>query len=385
MAKLARPFVALAFAGLLLALVATLVLADTQLLNGKLRTGDTVTIPAGETVPDDVYLAGGTITVSGNVHGDLVALGGSITVSGTIDGDVIAAGGTVTVTGTVNGDVRVAGGTLLIQGQTGEDVVAAGGQLTFGGQINGDLIASGGNVSMGASVGGNVEASAGNYQKSGQVTGTEHVTITRSAQAQKQGPTAGEQVLDALRHFAALVIFAALAVLFVPRGLERADALLRGEPLMAFGAGIATFIGYVVAVIAVLALGILLAIAFGLLQVAAVAVISIFAAIVAIVVGTFAFVLAIAFAADLVVGLTLARLAMRDAVTNRWQLLGLVIAGALVVVIVTSLPLIGGVVKLVVALLGLGAIALALWRRWRGAGDVPPEVPSTPVAATPSA
>jgi hypothetical protein len=80
-----------------------------------------------------------------------------------------------------------------------------------------------------------------------------------------------------------------------------------------------------------------------------------------------------------VVGLALARLVMTDpaAGANRWRELGLLVAGAAVVVIVTSLPVVGGLAKLVVVLFGLGALALAAWRWWRR--------PGAPVAAVPPA
>jgi hypothetical protein len=46
-----------------------------------------------------------------------------------------------------------------------------------------------------------------------------------------------------------------------------------------------------------------------------------------------------------------------------------------VVVIVTSLPIVGGIAKLVVALFGLGAIVLVAWTAWR---------PPSPATAVPT-
>ncbi|HET6819334.1 MAG TPA: hypothetical protein VFH98_02145 [Candidatus Limnocylindria bacterium] len=382
MPRFARPAIAFGIAAVLLVLVATLVLAETRLLDGKFRAGDNVTVPSSEVVPDDLYLVGGALIVDGTVHGDLVAFGGQITVNGTIDGDVMAAGGSVSITGTVNGDARAAGGNISITGVTGEDAVAAGGQVTLAGRINGDLIASGGSISMGADVGGDVEASAGAYNKSGHVDGAEHVTLsTRIANA---APSAGNEVLEAIRHFAVLIVLGALAVWLIPRVLNASEGTLRREPLLSLAGGVATFLGYAVFAILCILLVVLLAIAFGLLQIAALAVISAIAGLLAFFVGTFAFVLAVAYVADLVVGLALARLAMRDATDTRWQMLGLLIGGALVVVIVTSLPVIGGLAKLAVALLGLGAMAVAGWRRWRGSRGVPPADVVTPVEPTPA-
>ena len=93
---------------LLLFTLAGVVLAQTA--GEKLRTGNAVTVAAGETVANDLYVFAGTVRVDGTVDGDLIATGGSIDVTGSVTGDVLAAGGTVSIGGTVDGDVRIAGG-----------------------------------------------------------------------------------------------------------------------------------------------------------------------------------------------------------------------------------------------------------------------------------
>ena len=63
-----------------LAVVALVVLVGVALAqsNDKLRSGQTVTIPAGETVTSDLYVFAGTVRVEGTIDGDLVAMGGTI-------------------------------------------------------------------------------------------------------------------------------------------------------------------------------------------------------------------------------------------------------------------------------------------------------------------
>jgi hypothetical protein len=99
-------------------------------------------------------------------------------------------------------------------------------------------------------------------------------------------------------------------------------------------------------------------------------VIDLIGGLLAIFVVTFLFVLAAAFAADALVGLTVARWAAARTATgmnaaSRWQELGLLAAGAAGVVIVTSIPIVGGWLKLAVVLFGLGAYAVACWHAWR--------------------
>jgi hypothetical protein len=367
---------ALAAALLLTLLATTMVLGQDELLGGKLRTGDTVTVPADETVDGDLYLLAGTATMAGTVDGDLLALGGAVQVNGTVTGDVLAAGGTVTIAGTVEGDVRTAGGQVTLSGAVGEDVVATGGQTTIssGGSVGGDLIVSGGQVTMAGSVAGNVEGSAGTYSGGGSVGGTEHVVVSPQGGVggEDEGDVAGETILDALRHFVVLVIFGALILWLLPRALPAAERVLRSRPAASLGSGFLACLGYIVFLIATILVMILLGIVFGLLRIGSVVGIEIVAGLLALFAGSFIFVLAIAFLADLVVGLTLARMVAPSGSGKWWRELALLAAGAAAVVVVTSLPVIGGLVKLAVVLFGLGALVLAAWHAWRPPGPVPP-------------
>jgi hypothetical protein len=69
---------------------------------------------------------------------------------------------------------------------------------------------------------------------------------------------------------------------------------------------------------------------------------------------------------------------------SRWQEVAMLALGLALVVIVTSLPIIGGIAKLVVIILGLGALALAAWSGWRGR-RVPPPASAQPVPPPPPA
>ena len=113
---------------LLLVSATSIVLAQESVLDGKLRTGETVMVPANESVDGDLYLVGGTVTMDGNVDGDLTVVGGQVTVNGTVTGDVLAAGGMISIGGTIEGDLRQAGGQTTLGGDVGEDVLAAGGR-----------------------------------------------------------------------------------------------------------------------------------------------------------------------------------------------------------------------------------------------------------------
>jgi hypothetical protein len=371
-----RAGIAFAAAALLIALATSVVVAQDELLGGKLRTGDTISIGADESVDGDLYLLAGTVAVDGSVDGDLTVLSGQVTLNGDVTGDVLAMGGNVIIAGSVGGDVRTSGGQVNLRGETGEDVLAAAGQLTVdsGGSIGGDLIVAGGQVSVAGSVAGSIEGAAGTYGRTGSVGGTEHVVVDEGREEEDEPAnevTSG--IFDALRHFVVLLILGALILWFVPRFLGTADATLRGRPGASLLWGLLTIVGYVVFVIAALIVMILLAIVFGVLNIGALVAIDLIAGLLTISTVTFGFVLAVAYLADLVVGIALARLVAREPTLAWWQQFGILAAGVAVVVIVTSLPIIGGVAKLVVILFGLGAVALIAWAAWR-----PPSATAAP-------
>ena len=369
----------------ILVVAATLVLADErQFLGGKVRAGDSITVPASETVDGDLYVFAGNILVDGTVNGDLTAFGGQVQVNGHVAGDVLIGSGTVTVSGQVDGDVRIAGGQVTVGGTVGEDLVLGAGQanVAAGGTVKGDLIVSAGTVTVAGNVAGSIQGSAGTYSRSGTVGGSEDVVIAPRDNGIAPR-TSGDVVLDGLRHFVVLVIIGALFVWLAPRLLRRSEETLRREPLLSVGGGVASFIGFIAFVIVVFLLMVLLAIALGLLQLGALVAIEVLAALLTILTSSFIFWIAVAFLADIVVGLALARLVMTDpaATANRWRELGLLMAGAAVVVIVTTLPVIGGLAKLLVVLVGLGALAVAAWRWWRGSGT--PAMAASPMTTPP--
>ena len=162
-------------------------------------------------------------------------------------------------------------------------------------------------------------------------------------------------------------------------------ATIRQRPLPSAGWGIVAICGFFVILLVVLIAMILLAIVLGLLGFADLVGIDIIGGIVGILGATLAFVVVAGYVADALVGVALAALVVRGENVSRWRELAVLAAGAAVVVLLSSLPIVGPWVKLAVVLLGLGAILIA-WRRSRGTDTVvapvgsaqPPQAPATP-------
>ncbi|MBN1299528.1 MAG: hypothetical protein JW997_07570, partial [Actinobacteria bacterium] len=148
---------------------------------------DTVNLTGIE--EDDVYVMGGTVNFSGEVNGDLVAAGGRLNFDGTVLQDLIAAGGYITMDGEVKDDIRIAGGDIAISGNVGDDVIAAGGELRIenSAKINGDLVITGGKVNIAGEIDGKIIASGGEIIISGkagkgvEVGGAAALTIENTA------------------------------------------------------------------------------------------------------------------------------------------------------------------------------------------------------------
>ncbi|HOF86560.1 MAG TPA: hypothetical protein PLZ36_00470 [Armatimonadota bacterium] len=145
-------------------LVWLLLLAVVPALALELRNGDTVTIPAGTTITDDLVVSGGTVRVDGAVTNDLVVAGGNVRVNGSVGGNLIAAGGNVRVAGPVAGTIYAAGGTLELDGAVGRNLVVTGGTVTLGpeSRVERDVAVSGGQVVLAGTVARHVLVGAGN-------------------------------------------------------------------------------------------------------------------------------------------------------------------------------------------------------------------------------
>ncbi|MFA5022038.1 MAG: hypothetical protein WC508_03100 [Patescibacteria group bacterium] len=138
----------------------------------------TVEIGADQIIEGNFIKAGNIIDIKGAVHGDVIVAGNSITISGPVAGDVIAAGSTIKITGAVLGSVRVIGNSVEVDSEVGHNVWAGGNNVVLGsnakvawdvfsaassleikGPITGGLWAAANAISLSSEVGKDVNAS----------------------------------------------------------------------------------------------------------------------------------------------------------------------------------------------------------------------------------
>jgi cytoskeletal protein CcmA (bactofilin family) len=396
------------------------------------RTGETVTVAAGEVVPDDLYATGEVVRVEGTVRGDLVAVAREVIVAGTVEGDVIAAAQAVSITGTVGDDARVAGQVILLSdtARLADDLVAAGfsleaeagssiggsvlfagyqallagevteslrmavGALALAGTVHGDVeakvgaadertppqfgppppvriptVASGLGLADGARVGGDLRYESPDEAEI--APGAEIAgEVVYEPVAGEQAPTAGDRVLGAVRRLVALLLVGGLLVLLAPRWLGELAATVRQRPLPSLGWGLVFLVAAIFAAL-LLALAVaLVAALLGLVTLKGLAIAIAGLGILAELALVFGLIVVCAYLPAVVVGLAGGRLAVaRDAQPTRVRLFAALALGVTGLVVLGLVPYLGALVGLLVALLGLGA--LWLW----GAGrlrDAPP-------------
>src|SRR5438445_5841010 len=261
---------------LLLGALALFLWLPIQAAAADLRQGPDVTVSAGQTVSDDIYAAGGTITVAGTVNGSVLAAGGTITVSGNVSRDLMVAGGTINVTGKVGGSIRVAGGNLTLNGPVEQDVVITGGMVDIGSgaTIGRDLVIAAGTATVSAPVARRIRMASGSLTLRNRVGGdvignVDHLrldgaqiggnldytsnnpvelvngarvagTTTRHTPLDSRG--AGNGFLNWLRELIGIFALGLILIFLFPGISTRAIDTLRAQPWLSLGIGAAILI-----------------------------------------------------------------------------------------------------------------------------------------------
>jgi hypothetical protein len=136
-----------------------------------IRSGETVSVDASQSLEGDFYALGSKVTISGEAQYDAYVAGGNITVNAPVAEDLTLVGGTVQVHSDVGDDLRVLGGRVTIGGNVAGDVAVFGGVLTVlsTATIEGDILFFGGTLSMEGNVGGAVHGYAETARINGEV------------------------------------------------------------------------------------------------------------------------------------------------------------------------------------------------------------------------
>jgi len=147
---------------------------------GLVRTANRIIVPVGDTITEDLYAFGGTVSIEGTVEGDVFALTGILSVSGSVTGDVIGFAGTrVQIDGSVGGSVRVVSPTVNINGTVGDDIAALAAGTTLDAVVGRDILLVAGSADIGGTTGRDVRAQAWRLEVGGEVGGDVRVKADR--------------------------------------------------------------------------------------------------------------------------------------------------------------------------------------------------------------
>lgn len=123
--------------------------------------GDTVEV--ADSVPGDAMLAGSQLEFSGATGGDYLGAGGSQMITGRIHGSARVAGGTVRLASAVDRNATIAGGTIRLDrtATIGRNAYLAGGTVRVDGTVRQSLRVTGGTVMLDGAVDGDVNIAGG--------------------------------------------------------------------------------------------------------------------------------------------------------------------------------------------------------------------------------
>src|SRR5579864_5883575 len=346
------------------------------------RNGEFVTVAANETVDDTLLASGNTVRVEGVVNGDLLAFGRTVEVRGTVKGDLVSLAKRTMVSGTVEGRIYTFSESLDLdgllghslygfaqnlrvndRGRVGEGILAAAGDVTIEGDVKRsvDLLTSGNadvSGSIGrdltmtgvrltltntARVGGSLNARL-RQLKEAHIADGATIAGKRDIQVQvrKSQLTRPRFYFHQAVWFAAAMLVGWLGLLLFP-GFFRATTQAVGSGWLSLGLGVAVLAAVPVAMIVI---GItLVGIPISLML--------------------FAVYLTAIYLAKVWVGAFLGRILLKPSGATRGDwMLGLLV-GLLILTIVGFIPYLGGLVRLGVVCLGLGAFAGQLYRASR--------------------
>jgi hypothetical protein len=388
------------------------VVAADEVINDDLYiTGTEVTILG--TVNGDVFAGGQTIRVDGTINGDFFAGGTAITINGFVADDVRVAGSAIIIgkEANIGSDVIALGYSAETQAGSviGNDLFFAGLQLQHAGVVDGNLLAEAGGVELLGTVNGDVEVTVSSAAESGGPAPTvfmpgmpavltipmgltvadganivgnlDYTTVDNSAipagvvigeisrhlpettTVVVTPPTRTERFLtwggEQLQRYIGLLLFGLLAIWLVPTGLRRTTSALGHRPVAAFAWGLVVYFGIIVGFAILLVLMIMLASLFGFLSLTNLMGSTIVLGLFAIMTLAVLFGFAIAYFTKIAVGNWFGSWFL-GLFRERWgdsQVASLFI-GLLALVLVTSIPYVGGWLSFIIVLMGFGAFWL---------------------------
>ena len=355
----------------------------------EFRKGDTVTVAKEETIKGDAYITGTRVRINGTVDGDLIVFCQSLDVSGHVTGDVLTFSQSTRINGQVDGNVRGANNNLTITGTVGKNVMVFEETLTLdaNGKIGGSLTSFAENVGAEGSVGRDALLFFAHATLAGKIGGG----VRAKGDTLVIGSTA---VIDGPVHFEGhkppeVSPSAKLASPVEFKQMEKKSSYREGHYYVWQVIWAAAFILFGLVLFALMpkfsqeavksaehygaAAGLGVLVLFGVPIAACIACITVVGLFIGI--STLFLWYASLYFAQIIVGAVIGQWLM-GRTSELWPLIGRMAVGLVIVRLCTTIPHLGGWVKFAAMLWGIGAISLALYRRFQPM--IAPGAPSAP-------
>jgi len=370
------------------------------------------------TIKGDLIAFAQEIVVNGTIEGDLQGGAQTILVKGVVKDDARIVAQTITLGeksqigddllamayslelqpgSTVGGDTLYAGYQGLFAGMLGKRLQAGAVALDLRGTINGDVqlalgesddtpptmfmpqntapmprVAPGLTIAESAKLGGKLTYQSRQDAKvaaGAQVVGGATRTtppVRQDTRREREQPSPLDSVFDSLRHLVALLIMGLMVLRLVPAWTHTLGDTILSKPLPSLGWGAVAFIGVILAGFALATVTILLAILFGIVSLGNLAGLSVVLGLFSLGALLIGFALFTGYIAQVAVAYLGGRVILeRVAPAQATGYTVPFIVGAILLVLVMTIPLLGGLIGFGVMLLGLGA--LWLWFKARRA------------------
>jgi len=345
----------------------------------EVRRGRAISVPAGETIHNDLIASGPSVRIEGTVDGDVIAFTRDLTITGHVTGDVLGFAGEALIDGTVDGNVRVVSHNAMLQGIVGKNVSAIASSITVTpkGSVGGGMIALAGQADLDGKIRRDLLGLIGRSDLDGLIGGQAWIrggTLTVASSAEIDGPatflgqqqpdvasgaklaspfqveitqevrrtrrTAGLQVIHAILRYAAALLAGILLLTVLP-GFFRATLREVGSIGLPVGVGALALI----AGLFVLLFGLLLLfVGVG----AGVATAAVYAPVM--------------YLAQVFVGAWLGNKILGEVSGNTGAAIGHMALGLLILHVAGLIPVLGGLMWAVVLLWGTGAVLLGIYR-----------------------
>jgi len=361
----------------------------------EMRKSDNIHIAKGEKIKGDLYLAGKGCRVDGDVDGDLFLFCQSADVNGHVTGDVIGFAQSIRVNGPVDGNIRAGCNNLTLSAPLGKNILALGdsiridsdaktggsttvfgGTITIDGSVGRDILSFANLLNINGKVAGNVKAhgeslaigSTGEIEGQTEFEGKNQPDVSHDAKLGspvKFEKTESKPTYRTSHYYIWQVIWAAAFVLFglvlfaaMPSFAKQAAE--NAERQVGASLGLGVLVGFGVPIAAVIA---------------CFTVVGLFVGISSL----FLWFASLYFA-QVIVGAVVGQWLM-GRTSELWPLIGRMIVGLLIVRLCTVIPEIGIWVKWGVILWGIGALSLAVYRRFRPSVPMMPPISPSPLPA----